>query len=868
MKNRNILLFILLIISATTFSQQIGFKRWGIDSLSGQIPVEDLLEHSINLKFGAADLNGDQVMDLVSIPEFNSPNKVYLNNGNGQFAVLNSIQNGGLIYSSHAFGDVDGDGEIDLVVSGRDNSNNYMTKIFLNSGGNLNYFGTIGYGVINGELDLVDLDNDSDLDLVLSQSQGLSNGINIFSNNGLGVFTQETTITFSSTNKLSFADVNNDSLIDILGTGSFLVLYLNNGSFNFSLDQLYSSSLLFKGVLTDVDGDSDIDILYMCASTYGVYYNDGVGNFTQAPSTLPGYFTDMNFEVGDLNNDGFPDFLISGYSSLEQIRVFINDSTGGFNELAQPELIGISEGSLTLTDIEADGDLDLITVGYQKTRMYLNDGNGVFSLNSGSDFDQLTGAFSAFGNIDNDGYLDVVYNGTNDLSGLLETKLYKHNSSLGFVNTNPSPFAGTKKGTISIGDVNGDSFDDVLVTGEKPGGNLSPLLYINNQGSSFSSIGIPSNNPFTYATNVKSLMLDIDNDSDLDIIYRGINYMGVYENNGQGLFTEKVDGLPNGQGYFVKIDFDKDGDFDLIIQNPRSTGSSTDLFTNDGQGNFSYTKSFFLPVSTISVGDVDSDGYEDLLIGNVVYFNNQNNDFAANITMPSSQGGSSILWDPDLDGDLDALVLNTLYINDGTGSFSQYPSTVGDVPGLFIEGDIDNDGDPDLFVTHDSWVGVWENLFISCESGLFPEIKPSGIALVGNAHGPVSYQWFDCMQNQFIPGETDEVFIPSANGLYAVVVSNGSCSDTSDCYAITNIGLQEVDLEKRIQVYPNPTNSTISIKSEYPLLEVTLHNVGGVEMPLIKKDDNLIDLTSFPTGIYILKVETKHGIYHQKILKQ
>lgn len=61
----------------------------------------------------------------------------------------------------------------------------------------------------------------------------------------------------------------------------------------------------------------------------------------------------------------------------------------------------------------------------------------------------------------------------------------------------------------------------------------------------------------------------------------------------------------------------------------------------------------------------------------------------------------------------------------------------------------------------------------------------------------VDYQWIDCNTNQDVIGEIDQTFVATANGDYAVVVTNGNCSDTSDCIAISQVSLDELELKNK-----------------------------------------------------------------------
>ncbi len=86
-----------------------------------------------------------------------------------------------------------------------------------------------------------------------------------------------------------------------------------------------------------------------------------------------------------------------------------------------------------------------------------------------------------------------------------------------------------------------------------------------------------------------------------------------------------------------------------------------------------------------------------------------------------------------------------------------------------------------------------------------------GTSLVANA-STVDYQWLDCNDSYSeLSAEVNQTYAPTSNGNYAVEITLSGCSDTSDCFVISTIGLDNLGFQNRIQVYPNPTFGTVSI---------------------------------------------------------
>ena len=80
-----------------------------------------------------------------------------------------------------------------------------------------------------------------------------------------------------------------------------------------------------------------------------------------------------------------------------------------------------------------------------------------------------------------------------------------------------------------------------------------------------------------------------------------------------------------------------------------------------------------------------------------------------------------------------------------------------------------------------------------------------------------SYQWLDCTQGFApLPGATQQVFVAAQNGSYAVEITVDNCLDTSGCFEVVGIGLEELAQSRSIVVFPNPASASITIASSVP----------------------------------------------------
>lgn len=133
------------------------------------------------------------------------------------------------------------------------------------------------------------------------------------------------------------------------------------------------------------------------------------------------------------------------------------------------------------------------------------------------------------------------------------------------------------------------------------------------------------------------------------------------------------------------------------------------------------------------------------------------------------------------------------------------------------------------------------------------------VTLSANTSG-ATYQWIDC-NNDFdaILGATNQDYSPASNGDYAVIVSSNNCYDTSECLAVTVIGLNEI-AGTTVQLFPNPNHGefTIDFGSEQQNIQVICRNALGqtISSQEISQSSSIDYNIEAATGIYFLEVKT------------
>ena len=136
-----------------------------------------------------------------------------------------------------------------------------------------------------------------------------------------------------------------------------------------------------------------------------------------------------------------------------------------------------------------------------------------------------------------------------------------------------------------------------------------------------------------------------------------------------------------------------------------------------------------------------------------------------------------------------------------------------------------------------------------------------------------TYQWINCNNgNTVIAGETDITYSATANGDYAVIVTMGSCSDTSACVSLNNVGINESSFGKNIQLFPNPTTNYLTLKIEeaYKSASYQLIDLQGkvIKSNKVDGDETTIKMEGLPTSIYFLSISDNNQLIKTfKIIK-
>jgi len=374
----------------------------------------------------------------------------------------------------------------------------------------------------------------------------------------------------------------------------------------------------------DYDQDGYMDI-YTCSGTWvkgfsksektkitaknHLYHNLKDGTFEDVTENagVGGPWYSMGVTVGDYNNDGYPDLYVSNNG---QNTLYKNNGNGTFKDVTKNAHVGggkeCSVGVVWL-DFDNDGFLDLYVGNY---------------LNFDPEYKYYYSPDGFPGPLAYDSQPDILYHNKGDGSFEDVTK------KMGIIDID-----GRAMG-VGAADYDDDGFVDIYVAND----HTVNYLWHNDAGKGFTDRGTMSGTGFSQAGEATVSMsvdfADFNGDELLDMFISDDNYCSLYENLGNGLFSDKSysSGISVASGQFVGwassfLDYDNDGDVDIFKANGELKhlyGQEDQLFENIGNGKFkdvSVEKGAYFKEENVGrgacLGDYDNDGDIDIYIVNL-----------------------------------------------------------------------------------------------------------------------------------------------------------------------------------------------------------------------------------------------------------
>lgn len=311
-----------------------------------------------------------------------------------------------------------------------------------------------------------------------------------------------------------------------------------------------------------------------------------------------------------------------------------------------PNIVSQTAGGVhgvAATDMDVDGDIDIVTTGLDGTKVYINDGQEKFEVKIVDDKDG-----------ERVQVIDVNKDGTQDLVVTLTNSPY---SFIWYDNRGGLEFKGTtlgfgKQAAAYAGDIDGDSDID-FVTAMNDGGNIILQRWMNESGS-FSSTTLDANSGVTAVT-----IGDLDGNGYQDIVTGGTKGLQRWQTtNGTSWSRTDIDDDNGNKTHVVIADVDKDGKLDVV------TGDVSEnvvaWYKNLGDSWERKALSGAADAKTVAVRDLDEDGDEDIIVAgqdnNTVYWyeNNGKSDFTQRTAVSDVAGVYAVaINDIDSDNDFD-----------------------------------------------------------------------------------------------------------------------------------------------------------------------------------------------------------------------
>jgi hypothetical protein len=583
-----------------------------------------------------------------------------------------------------AAGDLDGDGDLDVVV-GRDGGSakvltNQGAWTFTDSGQ------TLGAG---GSLALGDVDGDGDLDVVVGSNDTVTS---VWRNDGAGLFQLLQNLPAADTECVALGDLDRDGDLDLVrgnGASDADSIWWNDGTGQFAAGPSVGAGNTRTVTIADVDGDGDLDLLQGRAGPSRIWQNDGAGAFTAGQAIGSG--NTHSIAAGDLDCDGDVDLVTAGRDPSE---VWRNDGAAGFTPTGG--LSNAATDAVRLVDVDGDGRLDVYAANAngQDDELWLVDANLVLRW-SGTSYANGTTTDAAVGDFDRDGDLDVVTVGPGDGLRLMVGSTAASHGPLAFQAGDAQLGEGAAL-HVAAADLDRDGDADVV---ESMGDVRATAVWRNDGAANFPTRSLLATGGLAAALG------DVDRDGDIDLLETSPTAgLRLWRNDGTGP-AGSAESLSTIGGLGLALhDVDRDGDLDLLLA--RGLAGAAELWRNDGTGAFTAVAVPLLPTGANAavIVDLDRDGDADLLLatdqGLVLLANDGSGAFPTALTIGTAALHTLATGDVDGDGDVDLAVGgaggHAIWRNDGSGAFDTSPALAGTAVHALAVADLDADGDLDL----------------------------------------------------------------------------------------------------------------------------------------------------------------------------
>ena len=786
------------------------------------------------LSVSATDFNNDGWTDLYIANDYDEPDAMYYNNGNGTFknVIDERLKHISQFSMGTDTGDVNNDGLVDLITLDMAADDHYRSKTNMGSMSTDEFNKLVNSG---------------------NHYQYMTNTLQI--NSGLGSFSDIANIAGIAKTDWSWAgllvDLDNDGFKDIIVSNGVKKDVRNNDFLTGLYEKLETDSQDFFSMAKLAPS--------VPLSNYA-FKNKGDLKFEKVAEkwgfSTPSFSSGMSY--GDLDNDGDLDIVINNMEAAA--FVYENKTNGNFLKI---KLKGSEHNKLgygVKAIIQHNGKTQ--TAENTVTRGYLSsvESGLFFGLGKDVEIEKVEvvwpdGRVNVFNNVSANRTLTAKYSKANlGVKELEETKTlvseieatkvginysHKENEFDDFTEEILLPHKLSQNGPFSAtSDVNGDGLEDLFIGGAA---GQSGLLYLQKQGGSFKE-GLSQPWQLDLASeDLGVLFLDIDGDSDQDLyVTSGGNEFKsgdsllkdrLYINNGLGEFTKSQNALPNiyESTQCVKAsDIDNDGDLDLFVGTRLISGKYTFPATSyiliNENGKFKKASSETAPdlknigmVTDAVFTDIDQDDDDDLMIVGewmeITVLTNDDGKFVNSSQKFGLKDTRGMWWsitasDLDNDGD-DDYIIGNLGLNNKFKANKEHPFKV-------YANDFDNNGTNDIVLAKyykDDYVPMRGR---ECTSQQMPFVAEK----FKDYHSFASSKLLDILPEQKI----DDAMVYEINNFESIILINDGSQ------------LSRIPLPNEAQVSPIKSSLVFDINKDGHLDIVTVGNHYGVEVETTRYD--------------------------------
>lgn len=684
----------------------------------------DVTQEAGITNFGAAlsatvgDLNNDGWPDIYVANDYDEPDLLYYNNGDGTFryGTNSSFKHISNFSMGSDIGDVNNDGLLDVFTGDMSAEDNFRTKTNMSGMNPEKFWNLVSVGY---------------------NHQYMYNALQL--NNGNGTFSDIAQLAGVSRTDWSWATLLED--LDLDGNRD---LYITNGLYRDTRNNDYQKWLKKETDKTNkllADGDKAayqqkvLELSKMApAEKVQNYAYRNMGNLAFENSStnwnlgLKGW--SRGAALGDFDNDGDPDLIVSNLNDVATIyRNNAAQKGANFVQVKSADLAAdlgakvkatMDDGSIVYAEINA-------VRGYQsqsEAAAYIGiaEGNSIQQL----EIQWLDGAYQKITTPKERTtiVLDKSKAGAGSIAARAQmTTFSKLNTELGHKeNTFDDyqreiliPHKMSQLGpTLAKGDVNGDGLQDLYIGGSA---GMPGELHVHKANGDLDISTQPAFAADKASEDLDAVFLDIDEDGDLDLIVAsgGNEYTAgdsrykdrLYLNDGKGNYTKgSIEATTSSSGCIAVADIDSDGDLDVFVGGRQVPGlygrdAASTLYVNEG-GKLENRTTALAPlledigmVTDAEWTDLDADGDVDLLLVGewmpISMLINNEGKFEQK-TLPNSSGWWNTIYQADVDGNgiMDFLVGNL-------GYNIKYKASV-DKPFKLFAKDFDQSGSHDVYL--------------------------------------------------------------------------------------------------------------------------------------------------------------------------